>query len=258
MKPKCKLYPIKFKWQLNVKIIALSLFLFPILIALGFWQLERADEKTAILDRYEKNRSKQSVDIVELDDETDLQHRPAFIIGTLIGAQRVFLDYKVKYGKPGYEVYEHLVFQDLNKKSDKALLVNRGWVQAPLNRDILPDVESIESPQKYKGTLYRRLKGGIILDDGITVPRAWPARLGSIDVVRAQQVFESPIFFKYQLRLDQGSLGSLDASWETVSTQPSKHLGYAFQWFVMSFVLLIMTVFSNSNAFEWIKSRFKP
>ena len=97
MKPKGRLYPIKFKWQLNVKIIVLSLFLFPILIALGFWQLERADEKTAILDRYEKNRSKQLVDIVELDDETDLQHRPAFITGTLIGAQRVFLDYKVKY-----------------------------------------------------------------------------------------------------------------------------------------------------------------
>jgi cytochrome oxidase assembly protein ShyY1 len=136
------------------------------------------------------------------------------------------------------------------------LLVNRGWIKASLNRDILPDVKSIESIQKYKGTLYKRLKGGISLDDGIRSPKSWPVRLGSIDIERAKDIFESPSFFKYQLRLDQGSVGALDASWETVSVKPSKHYGYAVQWFVMSFVLLVMTFVANSNVIAWVTSRF--
>ena len=254
MKPSHQLFPNKFKWQLNFKIIAFSFFSFPMLVALGFWQLERADEKNAILTKYDNNRSKQIVNIVELDDKTDLQYRPAFIQGKLISNQRIFLDYKVKYGKPGYEVYEHLVFKDLNNRSNKALLVNRGWVQASLNREILPNVKSIDSPQKYKGTLYKKLKGGISLDDGITSPKSWPVRLGSIDTTRAQKVFQSTSFFKYQLRLDQGSVGALDASWDTVSVEPSKHLGYAVQWFAMSVVLLIMTFIANSNVIAWVRS----
>lgn len=246
---------VPFQWSITPKLLFFSLLLFPLLIYLGFWQLDRADEKAAIIEWYDNSRSKKMADVTELDDTLDLQYRPAFVNGILNSNQRIFLDYKVKYGKPGYEVYEHLLFKDLHKRSDKALLVNRGWVQASLNREILPDVKSIESPQKYKGTLYKRLKGGIALDDGITSPKSWPVRLGSIDTERAQNIFESPSFFKYQLRLDQGSVGALDASWETVSVKPSKHLGYAVQWFVMSVVLLVMTFVANSNVIAWVTSR---
>ena len=246
----------KFRWQLNVRLVASSFLLFPILIALGLWQLERASEKMAILEKYDKSRSKKISNIAMLNEDLDLQYRPAFINGTLISDQRIFLDYKVKYGKPGYEIYEHLVFKDLNDSLERRLLVNRGWVQAPLNREILPDVKSIKSYEKYKGTLYKKLKGGIFLDDGITSPDLWPVRLGSIDVVRAQEIFRAQNFFKYQLRLDQGSVGALDASWETVSVNPSKHFGYAVQWFAMSFVLLIMTFVANSNVIEWFRHRF--
>ena len=248
-------YKIYFQWSIMPKLMLFSVLLFPLLVYLGFWQLERAEEKAAIIERYDNNRSKKIANITDLDDKSDLQYRPAFVNGTLISDQRIFLDYKVKNGKPGYEVYEHLVFKDLHDRTDKALLVNRGWIQASLNREILPDVKSIESVQKYKGTLYKRLKGGIFLDDGITSPKFWPVRLGSIDTERAQNIFESPSFFKYQLRLDQGSVGALDASWETVSVQPSKHIGYAVQWFVMSVVLLIMTFVANSNVIAWVTSR---
>ena len=154
-------YKIRFQWNITPKLLLFSVFLFPLLVYLGLWQLERAEEKAAILERYDNNRSKKTINVTELDDESDLQYRPAFVNGTLISGQRIFLDYKVKNGKPGYEVYEHLIFKDLRDSSDKALLVNRGWIKASLNREILPDVKSIESIQKYKGTLYKRLKGGI-------------------------------------------------------------------------------------------------
>ena len=96
------------------------------------------------------------------------------------------------------------------------------------------------------------------MDDGIDIPDHWPARLGSIDVDRAKIIYQSSDFFSYQLRLDEGSLAAFASNWVTVSVDVSKHIGYAFQWFAMAFALLIITVFSNSNAAEWIKSRYKP
>jgi len=37
--------------------------------------------------------------------------------------------------------------------------------------------------------------------------------------------------------------------------QPSKHTGYAVQWFAMALVLLIMAVIANSNLADWLKQR---
>ena len=247
-----------FLWTPNSKVLVLACLLFPLLIALGFWQLSRADEKATILEQFKQNQSYAPVNINTLNDNQDLQYRSVFVDGIINGAKRVFLDYRVKNNIPGYEVYEPLTFKVLNSEKLSNLLVNRGWVPASLDRDILPELKSIPDKGRFFGTLYRKIEGGISLDDGIDIPDRWPVRLGSIDVDRAKVIYQSSDFFSYQLRLDEGSLAAFESNWVTVSVDVSKHIGYAFQWFAMSFVLLIMTVFSNSNAGEWIKSRFKP
>ena len=249
---------LPFLWAPNLKLLVLTALLFPSLIALGFWQLSRADEKSEILAQFEQNQSHPSVNINTLSSDQDLQYRSVFVDGTMDGTKRVFLDYRVKNSTPGYEIYEPLTFKVLKSEEFKTLLVNRGWVPAPLDRDILPKLDSIFGNNRYFGTLYKKLEGGISLDDGIDIPEQWPVRLGSMDVERARIIYQSSDFFGYQLRLDEGSLAAFEANWVTVSVDVSKHVGYAFQWFAMSFVLLIMAVISNSNALEWVKSRYQP
>ena len=45
-----------FTWQPNKKILLLSFCLFPLLVTLGFWQLDRADEKQSIVNQYNANQ----------------------------------------------------------------------------------------------------------------------------------------------------------------------------------------------------------
>ena len=45
-----------FEWQLNGKIIIFALVLFPLLVLLGFWQLERAEEKRSIVNEFRTNQ----------------------------------------------------------------------------------------------------------------------------------------------------------------------------------------------------------
>ena len=125
-----------FLWTPNFKVLVLACLLFPLLIALGFWQLSRADEKAEILEQFKQNQSYAPVNINTLNDYQDLQYRSVFVDGIINGAKRVFLDYRVKNNMPGYEVYEPLTFKVLNSEKPSNLLVNRGWVPASLDRDI--------------------------------------------------------------------------------------------------------------------------
>jgi cytochrome oxidase assembly protein ShyY1 len=107
---------------------------------------------------------------------------------------------------------------------------------------------------QLRGSLYRNLRGGYRLDDGIKKIREWPTRVGWISVERAEELYDEEFYF-YQLRLDSDSIGALDTGWVTVAVQPEKHIGYAVQWFAMALVLMIMTLIANSNFGSWIKRK---
>ena len=62
-----------FLWTPNFKVLVLACLLFPLLIALGFWQLSRADEKATILEQFKQNQSYAPVNINTLNDNQDLQ-----------------------------------------------------------------------------------------------------------------------------------------------------------------------------------------
>ena len=239
----------KFKWQPNGKLLLLVLCLFPLLMFLGFWQLERAVEKQGIVDEFTVNRQAPPAGIEALDGDDNLQYRTALLVGELDADRRVILDNRVKFGRPGYEILEVLSIEGFEPK----ILVNRGWVPAALDRDVLPDVPSVLGQVELRGAMYRTL-GGYRLDDGIGVITQWPARVGWISSDRAAVLF-AEAFYPYQLRLEAASPGALTTGWVTVAVQPAKHTGYAVQWFAMAAVLLLMTVIANSNLTDWLKSK---
>lgn len=241
-----------FYWQPNVKTIMLVVVCTPFLMALGMWQLSRAEEKRVIESRFQYNQQASPMQAADLYEKGDWQYRPAWLRGTLDPAKRVFLDNRVRHNRAGYEILEVLTLPN----DDHRVLVNRGWFPAPLDRNKLPTPPSVHETIQLRGFLYRNLPGGYVLDDGITKPEQWPVRLGWISVERASELFNMP-FHTYQLRLDRDSAAALETGWPTVAVQPHKHTAYAVQWFTMAFVLLVMGVFASSNLGSCIKSFFR-
>ncbi|MDA9090627.1 SURF1 family protein [Porticoccaceae bacterium] len=239
----------RFQWQPNKKLLVLSFCLFPLLVVLGFWQLDRADEKQRILDQYNTNQQAPPAMVADLMGDSNLQYRSAWLVGELDSERRLILDNRVKNGRPGYEILEALSVVGLGQK----VLVNRGWVPASLDRNQLPEIPPLLGSNQLRGALYQTL-GGYRLDDGIGLVEQWPARVGWISAARAEELYGED-FFAYQFRLDQDSQGALNTGWPTVSVQPSKHTGYAVQWFVMAMVLIIMTLIANSNLADWLRQR---
>jgi cytochrome oxidase assembly protein ShyY1 len=238
-----------FHWQPNKKLLAFSFCLFPLLIGLGFWQLDRADEKQRIVEQYRTNQQAAPANAEVLMTEEQLQYHSARLEGELDAGRRLILDNRVKNGRPGYEILEALTVDGLDQK----ILVNRGWVPASLDRTQLPLVAPVTGKVQLHGSLYQTL-GGYRLDDGIGLVSQWPARVGWVSAARAEALYGED-FFPYQLRLAQDSPGALQTGWATVSVQPAKHTGYAVQWFVMALVLVLMTLVANSNLAQWLKQR---
>ena len=248
----------QFHWQPNKKLLVLMFFLFPLLIFLGFWQLDRADEKSAIVAAFSANQQAAPADVKALLAGGNQQYRSAWLTGALDSSRQIVLDNRVKNGRPGYEILEPMSVKGLEADGlPQAMLVNRGWVPASLDRSQLPEVEPVVGEVQVRGFLYHNLRGGYRVDDQITVVRQWPSRVGWISVERAEELFGEP-FYEYQLRLDSDSVGFLESGWVTVAVQPEKHTAYAVQWFVMAAVLLVMTLIANSNVGSWIKQFRRP
>ena len=238
-----------FSWQPNAKLLFLVLLMMPLLISLGYWQLDRAQEKREILAEFKANQQSLPATFEQLDLGKNLQYKQVQFIGELDASRRVLLDNRVRNGRPGYEIFEALTLVG----GDLKVLVNRGWVQGSLDRNQLPEITPLLGSNQLRGALYQTL-GGYRLDDGIGLVEQWPARVGWISAARAHELYGED-FFAYQFRLDQDSQGALSTGWPTVSVQPSKHTGYAVQWFVMALVLIIMTVIANSNLADWLRQR---
>ncbi|MCP4597463.1 SURF1 family protein [Neptuniibacter sp.] len=214
-----------FKWMLMLA----AVLLLPGLVALGFWQLDRADQKERLLQSWSATQLYKTI-----PDEMAISGQQ-FIAVDLEGffdRERYFLlDNRVRNGMAGYEVIA--LFYPRN---GSALLVNLGWIEADYDRRILPKVLLPSGTQKVVGKL-KGINHAFVLDEDLAITeRQWPSLIQSLDTERMGDLLQEPVL-PLELKIKQPLISGLDLNWPVVSMSPEKHLGYAVQWFAMALVL---------------------
>lgn len=240
-----------FRWQWNGKLAIFALLFFPLTVGLGIWQLQRAEQKRTLANLYEERAVEVPIELSELDPDQGLQYLQVLVSRAAAETQRYFLlENRMRNGRVGYEVLWPVQLED-----GQWLVINRGWVAAGLYRHELPDIPPLKAEQ-LGGYLYYN-------DD---VPHAkelskednsWPQRLNWISLPRIEQQFGEK-FFPSIMRLEtEADWPSTDllTGWEVSSVSPEKHTGYAVQWFLMAFALVVLTLGANSNLLETLRYR---
>lgn len=217
--------------------------LFPLLTSLGFWQLDRAEQKQAIADAIAENRTQPMLDIVTSSMIAATQEgRRASAQGQFIGPI-LLLDNRTRAGQAGYEVLTPFKLND-----GSHLLVARGWVPVGDDRARPPEIDVPATTRRIRGVLAPPPATGIALPASDQVEKLAP------DVWRIQQpalsIFagapDSPNL-ALLLYLDPSEPNGYDRAWPPRARDISKHHAYAVQWFAMAAVLLVLYVRVNRN-----------
>lgn len=220
-----------------------TLLLLPALVGLGFWQLDRAEQKQAILEGRAQGRSLPPVDLNAGRPGYDrIKHRRATARGHYDSAHQFLVDNQTRKGRPGYQVLTPLVLDG----GQGAILVDRGWVPAPLDRDQLPAVPAPETARTVHG----------LIDDGPSVgirmgrpasDQRWPRRIAYVDYAYMDSVLPYGLRADYLVELSPDEPAGYVREWNVMEFGPKRHLGYAVQWFGLATALLLIFVFVNTK-----------
>lgn len=230
---------IKQHWQLSL----LFLFFLPLLVSLGFWQLDRAEQKRQRVTVYQEqmtlppkpfNANKQ-VKETGLDTSFAESYQKVYLEGRYDPDRYWLLDNQSRAGRPGYEVIAPV------EVGGQWVLVNRGWVEAPLRREQLPDITIPDAPIRFEGYLYQPSANAVFKQTASDLPFPWPKRVLYIDYVEVGKLLQGRVY-PAQLRIDSEVPGALFAHWPIVNSTPEKHQGYAIQWFGMAIILCVLYI----------------
>jgi len=221
----------------------LVLLLFPGLVALGFWQLARAEEKRELLAAHQARQQAAAVSLDELEQQPNPAYQRVQLQGFFDARHPLLLDNRTRAGKAGVEVLQPFYDQ----ASGLWLLLNRGWLPWP-DRRTPPVFATPDTPLRLQATIYVPLGEALHLQ-ATAETASWPRLVTEVKPDALwQQLGRGGL--SYEVRLQPGP-ASFQADWPVVAMSPDKHLGYAVQWFALAAALLGLFIYLGlSNARE--------
>lgn len=198
---------------------------------MGWWQLDRAAAKQALLDGIDRAAAAQLAPLAELDlDSGQARFRAASVRGEFLADRQVLLDNQTRDGKPGVRAY--VPMRPANES--RALLVDRGWLPWPDRAQPLPLAAVPSGWQYLEGMLLDPPGAGLQL--GGAVADGWPLLVTRIDLDEIEQRLGLPLL---DLVLEDRAAPRAE-SIRAQMLPPERHRGYALQWFGLSLTLLII------------------
>lgn len=208
---------------------------FAFLVSLGFWQLERADEKRGI-EASIKQANTGSVELIK--KEEGLQSKEYYEVrlqGKYLSDKQFIYDNQIVDQVSGYYVLTPYALEG----QSKAILINRGFIPWNGRRDKLADIVIGQETREIKVQISKPIKRMELKPSEVGIQ--FPALIQSIDLQdmadRAKVDFSSVIGL-----LDASASNGFIRKWEPYTGSIEKHIGYAVQWFLMALVLAIIGI----------------
>ena len=224
----------KNKFKPGIKISIFFLIFASLFFFLGIWQIERGKEKNDLLNLFENSQKKPA----KIFTEASIKWDRVFVYGQFDNTRSIYIDNVVNKGIAGYKVLTPLEIDNV----DKLLLVDRGWVERGISRDILPEIKPYTKKIKITGVL-ESPELGLLLSEEV-VSENWPkvSQSKNIDILKKEYDQDIYPFVLLADPIMDNALEYIGIS--PTNMMPAKHYGYAAQWFTMFVVLCLM--------FAWI------
>ncbi|WP_158220661.1 SURF1 family protein [Paraferrimonas haliotis] len=210
--------------------------LFAIMVKLGFWQLARAEQAQLNLDNLQQRGTEVLEGWQQLANQQALDGYQIALSG-IVSQQSLLLDNQTFEGRVGYR---WLMALYSTEAATQAILLDLGFVAAPVSREQLPALPQIATEQTVTGNLYR--PGVNQFNSALAAEPGFPKRIQSLDLSAIAKLLGLSELSPYVVQLKQIQAMDLQPNWKAQVMPPHKHTGYAVQWFAMSAVLVIVAL----------------
>ena len=201
------------------------------LARMGWWQLDRARAKQALLDGIELAAHAPLVELTELEaGSIDPRFRAVRVTGEFRADRQILLDNQLREGQPGVRVYVPL----LRAAGRPAVLIDRGWLPWPDRAQAAPRAVLPSGPQQLTGVLLDPPGAGMQL--GAALETEWPLLVTRIELAEIERRLGLPLL---DLVLEDRNAPRAQ-SIRAQMLPPERHRGYALQWFGLSLTVLII------------------
>jgi len=218
----------------------LTIALIALLIFLGRWQLQRADEKRALFDSFAAGADATR----QIDGRTPALRRYQHVeaLGHYDQSRQILIDNMVSGGRAGY-----FVITPFALAGGGWVLVNRGWVPLGASRAERPAIPVADDARRLRGRADHMPSPGIQLGakeelaPPFPVVAAFPSRA---DIARLLHETSWTAATDLVL-LDPGEPDGYVRDWSPPGFPPMRHIGYAVQWFALALTLAVIYVVTN-------------
>ena len=204
-----------------------------VFVFLGFWQINRGNEKAEIIEAFEIQQTMQAVEF----SANSKKWERVYINGELDAERLIFIDNIIYKGILGFKVVAPVSIED-----NKIILVDFGWIKQPQSRDEVSFLNISKNKNISVSGVLEAPEMGLILSDDIFT-NTWPKISQSKSISALESLFKEEII-QFILLSDYRNEADLVYLKPVVANMPPvKHYGYAGQWFAMFIALSIMYLY---------------
>lgn len=231
----------------SIMTVCLVVIVVLVCVRLGFWQLQRAEQKQQQLSAIENIQQHGVMSWAELQQLPKEWNKTGVLVslsGHLDTDNYWLLDNQIYNGQVGYDLLALLKLAD----ESRLLLVNLGWIKAGRSRDILPRV-TIPSG---KFTLTAQIKEDNL--SGFTLAN----RNTQSDLIKRIQIIDLQVLSSQSglplvnyMAYRQGQADEIAAPhYEAVVMSPEKHYAYSVQWFLIAIACVVVAIFASKKRID--------
>ena len=221
----------------------LVLIVVPAMCRLGYWQFERAQEKIALQEQFERHINTTALDFFEITgDLKSMRYQTIHMKGVYDAQHQFILDNLPHERQVGYGIITPFILS-----SGETLLVQRGWQPRALNRQKLPNVTVAENTRSIKGKI--NFPGKAFGLGPMSLESGWPLRIQYIDYVSMSERLGRDVLPMIIMLDDEQSDGYV-RNWQFIAQNPNKNYSYMFQWLAMAITVVILYISLNLHKRE--------
>ena len=224
----------------SIGLLVFALAVCALFISLGFWQLDRAEQKRTSFEEFQSRGEAARIDLnlSSVGEDDALPGFRSIATGRYLEPTILF-DNQIHQGRAGYLVYSVFALD----RRRHSILVNRGWIIADPDRSQAPVINTPSTGLRLEGRLSQPPSEGLRLEGSDRIEQLtdnlW--RVQDIDFASMETSLGEQLL-PITMLLDPELAGGFVRDWVAPGSDEARHLGYAFQWFALAMTVVVVSI----------------